>query len=78
MKMKPEHFNTIKDCMNATRHNPAVMELDLYGNLSDIQFLWKWFYLTPIEGLRPEAWAFKNLHPYLNDNHIETALKKIL
>lgn len=78
MKMKPEHFQTLKDSMNAVRNTPATLDLAIHCDLTDIQFLWKWFYRTPIEGLRPEAWAFKNLYPYLNDKNIETALKKLL
>ncbi len=78
MKIKSEHYNTLRDCMLETSKHPLIIDLKVSGGLTDLQFVWRWFFATPIENQRPEAWMCKTLYSYMNDNHLETALKKIL
>lgn len=81
MKMKLEHYETLKSCMHAARRNnqrldQALTELELCPGVSLERIRWDWLWGTPIEGLRAERWCVDNLG-YLNDNHIDTALKRI-
>ncbi len=61
MKMKPEHYNYLRD--------------RLVGNIpasANTQIRW-----DMLNALVASQWVCDNLYPYLNDNHIDTALKAI-
>lgn len=72
MKMKKEHFDYLKSQMLAYPHTPLLHDYLVTG-LSEQRWRWDWMHRVP--GLN--TWLCKNLYSYLNDDHIDTALKKI-
>jgi len=69
MKMTTEHYQFIKEkmirrCKDVTFRNDCL--------LSPMRYRWDLFNLAI-----PVSWVCKNLYPYLNDDHIDTALRKI-
>jgi hypothetical protein len=78
MKMTKEHYAYMKGAMSAIPRNKVVSHyewLKLQPNVGDIamRLRWDWFHAA---GLTP--WSCKELYPYLNDTHIDTALRKIV
>jgi len=78
MKMKKEHYNTLEKSINEVITNVGKDEVIKYRNnvkfVKDqfISFIWgMWGYSTD-QDFRTE------LYKYLNDAHVETALKQIL
>ena len=85
MKIKPEHYNYIDDSFNKFSMKlqetmPIKIDSPLSGlkrkykelGLSDERFRWD---ILNHAGLT--KWVCDNLYPYLNDSHIDTALKRI-
>lgn len=77
MKMKPEHYNHIKEHMakiadkipahkERIKDDPRIKDLDM-------RIRWDWLWGTGLS-----SWMSTNLYPYLNDTHIDTALKSIV
>lgn len=73
MKMKPEHYKhletEIKKVMEAYPNLKNAYEKD---GLSGKRFRWDILYAAKLS-----TWISDNLYSYLNDDHIDTALKKI-
>lgn len=72
MKMRPEHFAEIKAVI-APLDTPERRESSVKRGISDMSYRWG---LTYAAGLTP--WICDNLYPYLNDDHIDTALRRIV
>lgn len=77
MKIKPEHYNHMKNAMAAIadkipdhreriKDDPRVKDLDM-------RLRWDWLY-----GAVPSSWVSTNLYPYMHDTHIDTALRAIV
>jgi hypothetical protein len=71
MKMKPEHYEYIKGKMLATSTAPTLHSYTSRG-LSEKRWRWDWLYEAKLSN-----WVCDNLYSYLNDEHIDTALKQI-
>ena len=69
MKMRPEHFAEIKASI-APLDTPERRESCVKRGISDMAYRWG---LTFAAGLTP--WICDNLYSYLNDDHIDTALR---
>ena len=76
MKMKPEHYQHIKESMakiadkipahrERMKEDPRIKDLDK-------RVRWDWLWGTGLS-----SWMSANLYKYLNDSHIDTALKQI-
>ncbi len=83
MKIKPDHFQHIKKAIEDTieKHGEKLI-VDAYesGNFprSDrVADLQKRFCFDLLYGSGLNSWACDSLYPYLNDDHIYTALKAI-
>jgi len=76
MKMKPEHFETLRRAMSASLDAGAMLDVST-DDMSDERFRWDWLRRTTIEGKGSFQWVNENLYPYLNDSHIDTALRAI-
>ena len=72
MKMKVEHYDYLKRQMLDYAWAPFLQDYIKLG-LSEKRWRWDWCYSTP--GL--SKWICDNLYNYLDDTHIDTALKKI-
>lgn len=79
MKIKEEHFNHMQ---NSILNNFPIEKANAYYNEiingtkgKDKQKLFRWniMYISI-----PSRWVCDNLYPYMNDDHIDTALKKIV
>ena len=79
MKIKPEHFAMLSSAIDAQadRFKGAALAY-LSAGMSEQRFIWDVLRAT---GLRPgnahngDAWS---VYDYMNDSHIETALKAAL
>ena len=76
MKIKNEHYNTLKNAIaplkeHFEKHREAIIA---EGKAKDIEMRLRWdaFYAAKYGGILSE------LYSYLNDDHIDTALKKIM
>ena len=74
MKMSKEHYATLKEAViKADTDYPYLREMAARGDISAKQFRWDLLYFS-----RSSDWICRNLYPYLDDTHIDTALRKIL
>lgn len=79
MKIKPEHFKILKDACEIViaKHPDTYAQYQAEG-LSNMRFNWDVLHASCIEGVSGNAWICRNLYDYLNDEHINTALARIL
>jgi uncharacterized membrane protein len=74
MKIKPEHIEHMQTIIHAHQAKyPNTKEQYKTAGLSTARYRWDVLHAT---GLTP--WICAVLYPYLNDAHIETALKHII
>jgi len=71
MKIKPEHYSHIAIAVAENMKKIPFSEYAQQG-LSGMRYRWD---LAHASGLTP--WMAKTLYPYLNDEHIDTALRQI-
>lgn len=78
MKIKPEHYELMKTAIEAlvATKPDAYAEYQKAG-LSDMRYNWDVFRAAKVEG-NTTRFICDVLYPYLNDDHINTALKRIL
>ena len=72
MKIKQEHYDYIKKAMMSNSNAPLLQDY-LKAGLTEKGWRWDWLYLT--EGL--SKWICDNIYTYANDDHLDTALRKI-
>lgn len=76
MKIKPEHYQhmllSIKAKVNLAALHEQILKDKRYKDFGK-RFRWDAFTLAGLTG-----WACTNLYPYANDDHIDTALKRII
>ena len=82
MKINRPDFERLAKLINATlEKNPTAREQYKQKGLSATRFLWDtWHYTVSInqrENVEDYLWL-RGLQDYLNDNHLETALKNIV
>lgn len=84
MKMKAEHFDKLKRDIDGTLaiHNPegelvACYESGDFHNADKVKELQQRFCFDLLYGAGLNKWVCDELYPYLNDEHIYTALKKV-
>ena len=69
MKMKLQYYDFIKSEM---KKNESKIPYRYDCLLSDMRYRWDLLHISV-----PSKWICDNLYPYLNDDHIDTALRKI-
>lgn len=80
MKIEPRDYNFIRAAMRASaKKYPNSYDQYMRQGLSEMRYRWDLFWSTGIKigdgkGVRGDI----NLHAYLNDDHIDTALRKIV
>ena len=79
MKMKPEHFTILKRAIHETMNSLPLGTYSQYqtAGLSDRRYRWDLLYRSKIkigDGIGIDGLP---LYAYLNDGHIDTALKAI-
>lgn len=86
MKIAPEHFQTLQSVL-AQADKPEFRQQYLDGNFPnadkcrdlDKRYRHDLLYWCQYRaGLLPEYWLAETLYSYLNDDHIDTALRKLV
>jgi hypothetical protein len=77
MKMTLEHYDYLHNAMKINAHNIPQYRAFIIeqGKAKDIEMRLRWDLLW-LSGLSP--WISEHLYPYLNDDHIDTALRSIM
>jgi len=70
MKMHPEHLAFLKNAI-APKDTPARRAA--YQGLTSKRYRWDLLWSSALS-----IWVSDNLYPYLNDTHIDTALRTIV
>lgn len=87
MKMKPEHFAQLSDAVAKVREKFPDHTLEHYianGIGKDHAMRWRWDLFYAAQRFLPETFTHGGvgnqsvLCDYLNDSHIDTALRKIV
>ncbi len=79
LKIKPEHFEQMAIACQATiAGKPDAKQSYADQGLSDKRFRWDVLNASTIDGKRGTLWICDNLYPYLNDEHIDSALRQIV
>ena len=74
MKMSIEHYNYIKNQINNLEREKVIAHKNLkLGKDIDKRFRWDLF-----QAAKLSHFACDHLYSYLNDNHIDTALKQVV
>jgi hypothetical protein len=79
MKIKPDHYQVLKTGLTAVLNTyPHRQEDYEKQGLSHTRFVWDTFYLAKIKIGDGVGMPGLPLYGYLNDSHIDTALKHII
>ena len=74
MKMSTEHYNYIKSEITKLPRDQVLAHKELcLGKDQPMRFRWDLLYAAKLS-----TWICDNLYSYLNDSHIDTALKSIV
>jgi len=80
MKIRPEHLSVMSKAMHdLLKKNPDKHLWYKANGLSIIRYRWDFLHASTFPcGSTGTAWICRELYPYLNDNHIDTALKHVI
>lgn len=79
MKITNEHFKLMQTAMAETlARYPDARETYADMGLSPKRLRWDVLRSSTINGVKGITWLCDNLYPYLNDAHIDTALRHIM
>jgi len=80
MKIKPEHFDFLKQVI-AKGDTDSNRNLYVAAEMTDKRYRWdvlRYSMNLEFPGQSSMKWVCDNLYPYLNDDHIDTALRNII
>jgi len=78
MKMTQQHYDQLSAAINCAKDSaPYSLEQYREKGLSDERYRWDLLWTAQMDGVSGNSWVCKNLYPYLNDDHIDTALRQI-
>ena len=80
MKINPEHFEYLREAITPaidaqTIENYETGKFPRSEHTKDLNKRFRWDAMYACVSSR---WVCENLYPYLNDTHIDTALKRII
>lgn len=79
MKMRPEHFALLKsECEAVLRARPTMRSSYKDKGRSITRLRWDVVGAIRVDGKTGIQWVCDELYHYLNDDHINTALKAII
>lgn len=79
LKIKPEHYEKLRvACEDVLAKHPNARAEYAAKGLSPMRFRWDVLYGTRIEGLTGNEWLCRTLYPYMNDEHMDSALRRIV
>nr|WP_232355769.1 hypothetical protein [Burkholderia sp. M701] len=77
MKIKSEHLETLRTAITPL-DTDGHRQVSIAANHSDMRYRWDLLRVARIDGMGGIAWTCAILYPYLNDEHIDTALRNIV
>jgi hypothetical protein len=78
MKMKPEHYTILEQAIRPVLNTyPHIHEDYQLKGLSDMRYRWDLLYISKLKIGDGVGTSGLPLYAYLNDTHIDTALKAI-
>jgi hypothetical protein len=79
LKIKPEHYALLQSAISATlAKHPVSRETYLRRGFSPKRFRWDLLYASQIDGVPGNLWICREIYPYANDEHIDSALRAIV
>ena len=79
LKIKTEHYETLRAaCEDVLVKYPNARAEYAARGLSPMRFRWDVLYQTRIAGLVGNEWLCQVLYPYLHDEHVDSALRRIV
>lgn len=83
MKIKPEHYEAIKNKFAESRIDSALIAVhraylqspECLRKPRDLEKRLRWDLLSAAV---PSIWVIANIYPYANDEHIDTALRQLI
>ena len=78
MKMQSTHFNQLQIAISKAYDLYADQLRGLGKKDPALRFRWDLLHCCTRLGLLPITWVCDELYPYLNDDHIDTALRRIV
>lgn len=87
MKIKPEHLQILSDALNVVKEKFPELTLQYYIDNKigkDHSLRWRWDMFNAAMKFAPESFTHGGiggqliLYSYMNDSHIDTALRKLL
>ena len=79
MKIKQEDYETLSKAIEEVVRNFPIATLEHYAanGLSPMRFRWDCLHKAGQMGYLPDGFLCKVLYAYANDDHIDTALRRI-
>ena len=78
MKIKTEHYETMRAAILANSEAPTLLDYRSHG-LSEKRWRWDLSYAARLpDGSSLTSFICREVYPYANDEHVDTALRKVL
>lgn len=79
LKILSSHYTALQIALkDLLESKPQAKEQYAAQGLSPMRFRWDALNACKIDGISGSAWISKNLYTYLDDTHIDSALRDIL
>lgn len=79
LKITREHYALLETaCRAVLAEKPDARAQYARAGLSQMRFRWDVLYASKINGARGVLWISDTLYSYLNDDHIDSALRRIV
>lgn len=78
MKIKPEHYNALRAMLATVPQEKIAAHREKLVNdprVRDLDMRLRWDLVWAVV---PSCWISDNLYPYMNDDHLDTALRAIV
>lgn len=78
MKMKPDHYNHMKSAIASIDTAKVASHKEALTHDARVKDLEKRFRWDLCHAAIPSSWICDNLYSYLDDSHVDTALRSII
>jgi phosphatidylserine/phosphatidylglycerophosphate/cardiolipin synthase-like enzyme len=77
MKIAPDHFRTLSHAIHQARQGMDTLDEYVRYGLTAKRWRWDLLWRAKRLGFLPERFIEDNIYTYANDDHIDTALRRI-
>ena len=77
MKITTEHYDTLSSAIMQAQQGYHTLGEYQAQNLTPMRWRWDLLWRAQRRALIPDGFLMNTLYKYLNDNHIDTALRRI-